>query len=375
MFDNRFGKEYNNRMKEFCSIVLKTAYPEVGNTADIEILGKKMLDWVKLSLDDTCIAELDYDDAVPLPILVRPYLDTQYPFTVILYSDTPLISKTSVIDAVEAIKASGQNVLKMTRGLVCKTAFLLSVDTLYTEQTHYLNEDDFVTAFSFKQIQLIGEMLKTRIISAHMANGVYFEDAGTAFIGADVKIGRNVRIAPNNVITGHTVIGNNVTVKTGNVIEDCIIDEGAAIDSSRLYFSYVGKRTKVGPFAYLRPESVIGADCRIGDFVEIKKSVIGDGCKVSHLTYVGDCEMGNGCNVGCGVVFANYDGKDKHKTVVGKNVFIGSNSNLIAPLIVGDGAFIAAGSTLTDSVPDDALAVARARQVVKPDWTGNKFKH
>lgn len=361
-------------MEDFCSIVLKVKYPEVGDTAEIEILGKKMLDWVKLSLGDTCIAEADYDEDQTVPLLIRPYLNTQYPYTVVLFSDTPLISKTSIIDAVEALKQNGQNVLKMTRGFVFKTAFIMSVDKIYTEQTHYLNEDDFVTAFSFKQIQLIGEMLKNRIISLHMSAGVYFEDAATTFIGADVKIGKNVRIAPNNVITGNTIIGDNVTIKCGNVIEDCIVDVEATIDSSRLYFSYIGKRTKVGPFAYIRPESVIGADCRIGDFVEIKKSVIGDGCKVSHLTYVGDCEMGNGCNVGCGVVFANYDGKNKHKAFIGNNVFIGSNSNLIAPIEVGDGAFIAAGSTLTDGVPPDALAIARARQVVKPDWQGNQFK-
>lgn len=361
-------------MEDFCSIVLKVSYAEVGNTADIEILGKKMLDWVKLSLGDSFVGEVDYDEEVPVPQLIRPYLDTQFPYTVVVFSDTPLLSKASIYEAVEALKTNGQNVLKMTRGYVFKTAFIMSVDKIYTEQTHYLNEDDFVTAFSFKQIQLIGEMLKNRIISLHMSAGVYFEDAATTFIGADVKIGKNVRIAPNNVITGNTIIGDNVTIKCGNVIEDCIVDVGAAIDSSRLYFSYIGKRTKVGPFAYIRPESVIGADCRIGDFVEIKKSVIGDGCKVSHLTYVGDCEMGNGCNVGCGVVFANYDGKNKHKAFIGNNVFIGSNSNLIAPIEVGDGAFIAAGSTLTDGVPPDALAIARARQVVKPDWQGNQFK-
>ena len=118
---------------------------------------------------------------------------------------------------------------------------------------------------------------------------------------------------------------------------------------------------------------VIGKKCRIGDYVELKNSVIGDGCKISHLSYVGDCEMGESCNIGCGVVFVNYDGKDKFKTRVGSNVFIGSNSNLIAPLDIGDGAFIAAGSTLTDSVGGGSLAIARARQVNKPDWTGNKF--
>ena len=158
-----------------------------------------------------------------------------------------------------------------------------------------------------------------------------------------------------------------------NVLEDAIIGEGAEINSSRIYRSYIGERTTVGPFAYIRPDSIIGPDCRIGDFVEIKKSIIGAGCKVSHLSYVGDCEMGEKCNIGCGVVFVNYDGKDKFRTKVGNRVFVGSNSNIIAPMVIEDGAFIAAGSTLNQDVPAGSLAIARARQVNKPEWLGNKF--
>ena len=361
-------------MDNFRGIILNTSYPKIGRTSDIEILGKSMLDWVKIALSGSFIAAVDYGGETPVPLAVRPFLDLSAQYTVILYSDTPLISKRSVVDAVAALDENGQNVLKMTRGYVFRTAFLMSVDKIYTEQTFYLEEEDFITAFNYKQIQLITDVLKSRIIAFHMENGVYFEDSQSAFIGSDVKIGKNVRIAPGNTVLGNTVIGDGVTLKCGNVIENCVIDDGATVDSSRLYSSFIGKRTKVGPFAYIRPDSVIGDDCRIGDFVEIKKSIIGNGSKISHLTYVGDCEMGSGCNVGCGVVFCNYDGKNKHKTLVGNNVFIGSNCNLIAPIKVGDGAFIAAGSTLTDGVPPDALAVARARQTVKPEWQGNKFR-
>lgn len=361
-------------MDNYRGIILNISYPKIGRTSDIEILGKSMLDWVKIALSGSFIAAVDYDGESPIPPVVRPYLDLSAPYTVVLFSDTPLISKRSVVDAVAAMEDSGQNVLKMTRGYVFRTAFLMSVDKIYTEETYYLEEEDFITAFNYRQIQLITDVLKSRIVSYHMENGVYFEDSQSTFIGSDVKIGKNVRIAPGNIVMGNTVIGDGVTLKCGNVIENCVIDDGATVDSSRLYSSFVGKRTKVGPFAYVRPESVIGEDCRIGDFVEIKKSVIGNGSKVSHLSYVGDCEMGANCNVGCGVVFCNYDGKDKHKAFVGDNVFIGSNSNLIAPIRIGSGAFIAAGSTLTDGVPDNALAVARSRQTVKPDWTGNKYR-
>lgn len=361
-------------MERYSGIILNVSYPKIGRTSDIEILGKSMLDWVKIALSGSFTAAVDYQEDTPIPLTIRPYLDLSAPFTVVLYSDTPLITKRSVVDAVAALADNGQNVLKMTRGYVFRTAFLMSVDKIYTENTYYLEEEDFITAFNYRQIQLISDVLKSRIIAFHMENGVYFEDSQSAFVGSDVKIGKNVRIAPNNTILGNTVIGDGVTLKCGNVIENCVIDDGATVDSSRVYKSFIGKNAKVGPFAYIRPESIVGEDCRIGDFVEIKKSVIGKGSKVSHLTYVGDCEMGEGCNVGCGVVFCNYDGKNKHKAIVGNNVFIGSNSNMIAPITIGDGAFIAAGSTLTDSVPNDALAIARARQSVKPTWQGNKFR-
>lgn len=360
-------------MDEVSGIILKVPYSNMGNTADVKILGKSCLEWVSLSLGDNSVSYVEYDDSVPLPVLVRKAINAQSVYTVVLYSDTPLITKKTVLDAVKQLQDDGKNVLKMTRGYVFKTQFLLNVDNIYSDDTHYFDEEDFVTAFNFRQVSLITDILKNRIISYHMENGVQFEDCSTTYIGSDVTIGKGVKISPNNTILGKTVINDNAVIKCGNVIEDCIIDSGAVIDSSRLYRSYVGKSTTVGPFAYIRPDCVIGSNCRIGDFVELKKSVIGDGCKISHLSYVGDCEMGKGCNVGCGVVFINYDGKNKFKSRVGDRVFIGSNANLIAPLNIADGAFIAAGSTLTDSVPSGALAIARARQVNKTGWTGNKF--
>lgn len=360
-------------MEGVSGIVLKVPYPKMGNTADIEILGKTCMEWVKFALGDCYTADVVYDEGVPLPVLVRRCIDRESIYTVVLYSDTPLITKKTVLDAVKQLEDGGKNVLKMTRGYVFKTAFLANADNIYSDDTCYFDEEDFVTAFNFRQVSLITDILKNRIISYHMENGVHFEDCSTTYIGSDVVIGSGVKIAPDNTILGKTVINDNAVIKCGNVIEDCIVDNGAIIDSSRLYRSYIGKGTTVGPFAYVRPDCVVGARCRIGDFVELKKSVIGDGCKISHLSYVGDCEMGKGCNVGCGVVFINYDGKDKFKSRVGDNVFIGSNSNIIAPLDIADGAFIAAGSTLTDNVPESALAIARARQVNKPSWTGNKF--
>lgn len=360
-------------MNSVYGIILKVSYESMGDTSSMDILGKTMLDWVSISLDGAAFGAVDYSEETPLPLLVRPYLDMGKQYTAVLYSDTPLITKKTVADAVASLDASGQNVLKMTRGYIFRTSFLLQADKLYTDNTRYFDEEDFITAFNFKQVGLISDILRNRILDYHMERGVRFLDLGTAHVDADVTIGRGTVIGPNTILRGKTILKENVRILYDSVLEDAIVDEGVTVNSSRLYHCYIGANTTVGPFAYIRPDSVIGPDCRIGDFVEIKKSVIGEGCKVSHLSYVGDCEMGDGCNIGCGVVFVNYDGKNKFRTKVGHRVFVGSNSNIVAPMVIDDGAFIAAGSTLTGDVPKGALAIARARQVVKPDWTGNKF--
>jgi len=360
-------------MKEkICGIILKVSYPSMGDTSNIELLGKTMLDWVALSFGDSPYCAISYSDSVSLPLLVRPYVDRDTEFTVVLYSDTPLITRKTVLDAVCALEQSSSNVLKLTRGYVFRTQFLLSCEKLYTENHQFFDEEDFLTAFSFKQAAMVGDALKNRILSYHMERGVQIEDPASTFIGCDVVIGKGVIISPNNTIKGNSIIKDNVRLKNGNIIDGCIIDEEAQILQSHLISSFIGKKTTVGPFAYIRPKSIIGNGCRIGDFVEIKKSVVGDGTKIAHHAYVGDAELGKKCNVGCGVVFSNFDGKLKKKTRVGDNVFIGSNSNLIAPLYINDGAYIAAGSTITQNIPQDALAIARERQVIKPEWAKKK---
>ena len=356
-------------MDSICGIVLKVSYPSMGDTSTIEVLGKSMMEWVCISLGDNFCDSVAYSDSVPLPLLVRPYVKRDSDYTVILYSDTPLITPRTVHDAIALLKQRDLNVLKMTRGYVFKTPFLLGIDKIYSENPFYFEEEDFMTAFNFKQVALVTDVLKNRIISYHMLRGVQFDDPASTFVGCDVIIAKGVKIGPGNIIKGKTIIKEQARIGTRNTIDNSVIEEGVVTESSYILSSVVGKRTTVGPNAYLRPGSIIGADCRIGDFVEIKNSTIGDETKIAHLTYVGDATVGGKCNFGCGVVVANYDGKTKHKTVIGNNVFIGSNSNLIAPIKVGDNAFIAAGSTITDEVPDKALAIARERQVIKPNWS------
>ena len=151
-------------------------------------------------------------------------------------------------------------------------------------------------------------------------------------------------------------------------IHNSIVDENTTIRHSLVTDSYVGKNTTIGPFAHLRNNTHIGDKCRIGNYVEIKNSVLEEGTKVAHLTYIGDTQCGKNVNWGCGCVTVNYDGKYKHKTIIGDNVFIGCNTNLVAPLNIGNNVFIAAGSTITDDIPDEAFSIARERQITKEDY-------
>ena len=203
---------------------------------------------------------------------------------------------------------------------------------------------------------------------AHLERGVRFIDINTAYIDEEAVIGSGTVIYPCVVIEGKTVIGKDCIIGQNTKIKDSEIGDGTDITSSVITESKVGARTHVGPFAYLRPGSTIGNDCKVGDFVEIKNSSFGDGTKASHLTYVGDSDVGVGVNIGCGVVFVNYDGTNKHRSNVGDGAFIGCNTNLVSPVNVGEKAYIAAGSTITKDVPAGALSVAREKQRNIEGW-------
>ncbi|MCB2290978.1 bifunctional UDP-N-acetylglucosamine diphosphorylase/glucosamine-1-phosphate N-acetyltransferase GlmU [Clostridium sp. CS001] len=215
-------------------------------------------------------------------------------------------------------------------------------------------------------------IMRRRINAKHMENGVTIMDPNNTYIDWAVTIGKDTTIYPGNVLQGKTVIKEECVLYPNNRIADSILQKSVSVQSSVVLESQIGEGTTVGPFAYIRPESNIGKHARIGDFVEIKKSTIGDNTKVSHLTYIGDAEVGSGCNFGCGTVVSNYDGKSKFKTIIGNNIFIGCNTNLVAPVKVNDNSYIAAGSTITNEVPENSLAIARARQVNIENWVVKK---
>ena len=235
-----------------------------------------------------------------------------------------------------------------------------------------INYEETLGVNSRVQLAEVEAILRKRINNKHLENGVTIIDPNTTYIGIDVEIGQDTIIYPGNVIEGNTVIGKNCMLYPNSRINNSIIGEDVEIQSSVILESEVGNNTTVGPFAYIRPQSIIGKNVRIGDFVEIKKSTIGNNTKVSHLTYVGDAEVGEGCNFGCGTVTVNYDGKNKNKTIIGNNSFIGCNTNLISPVTVEDNTYIAAGSTITNNVKSGELADARAKQRNIEGWVDKK---
>ena len=207
---------------------------------------------------------------------------------------------------------------------------------------------------------------------AYMEAGVNFIDIRAAYIDEGVSIGAGTTIYPCVVIEGDVTIGENCTIGQYTRIKDSVIGDGTSVQSSVILESRVGNETSIGPFAYLRPGSDVGSGCKVGDFVEIKNSKLGDGAKAAHLTYVGDSDVGERVNLGCGVVFVNYDGRSKYRSVVEDGAFIGCNVNLVSPVHVGREAYVAAGSTITKDVPDGALYVARAEGRSIEGWVEKK---
>lgn len=232
------------------------------------------------------------------------------------------------LDKIEPNNAQGEyyltDVIKIMNEKGLKTGAVIVEDN-----TEILGINDRI------QLEMLTKVLQMRINTEHMKKGVTIEDVNNTYIYDDVEIGMDTVIHPNTTIKSGVKIG-----------EDC----------------------EIGPNAYIREGCTLANNVKIGNFVEIKKAIIGEGTKVPHFIYLGDCEVGEKCNIGCGTITCNYDGFHKSKTIIGNHSFIGSNTNLVAPVKIGDETFIAAGSTITDDVPDYALAIARQRQTNKEDW-------
>lgn len=218
------------------------------------------------------------------------------------------------------------------------------------------------------------ETMRQRINHQHMVNGVTFVNPAATYIDAEVEIGNDTLIEAGVTLRGRTKIGSNCVIGANSEIVESVIADNVVVTSSMIEHATIAAGVDVGPYAHIRPNSDLKENVHIGNFVEIKNTTIGANTKVGHLTYVGDADLGEHINVGCGTVFVNYDGKNKYRATVGDHVFIGCNANLVAPVTIGDRAFIAAGSTITKDIPNDALGIARSRQENK-DGYAKKLPH
>ena len=221
---------------------------------------------------------------------------------------------------------------------------------------------------AIEEILSLSKQERTQIIEKHRENGVLIPMPDNVFIGKDVSIEKGAVILEGCHLLGNTEIKKDCVIGPGTVLYNTSVDEGASLNYVQSFESRIGKDCNIGPFVHIRPGSNIGDSVHLGNFVEVKNSTIGESTSVSHLTYVGDSDVGERVNFGCGTVTTNYDGHKKYRCTIGNGVFLGCNTNLIAPVSVGDGAYTAAGSTITDDVPADALGIARARQVNKDNW-------
>ncbi len=245
----------------------------------------------------------------------------------------------------------------------------LKVDAMITPYS-----DEILGVNDRNQLYLASSIMKNRLNQYHMANGVTIINPEHTYIGKHVTIGKDTIIYPNSFINGRTSIGEACTIGANTKIVSCQISDKVCIEQSTLLQSTVECETTIGPYAYIRPNSHIGSRIKIGDFVEVKNSTIGDETKVSHLTYIGDADIGKRVNFGCGTVVVNYDGNNKHRTVVEDDAFLGCNTNLVSPVYIGENAYTAAGSTITKDLPQDALGIARARQINKLNWVNKSNK-
>ena len=220
-----------------------------------------------------------------------------------------------------------------------------------------------------KQLAEAERALQARLVDELMTQGVGFADPARVDIRGKLTCGKDVFIDVNAVFEGNVSLADGVHIESNNLIRDSKLGAGTVVHSNcHIESSTTGANCEIGPFARMRPGAELANNVKVGNFVEIKKSTIADGSKINHLTYIGDCEVGTGVNVGAGTITCNYDGANKHKTTIGDNVFIGSGVNLVAPVEIGKGATIGAGSTITKSAPDEQLTLERSKQVTITGW-------
>ena len=235
------------------------------------------------------------------------------------------------------------------------------------------NPDEVVGANNKQELHQLESILRNMKSEQLLDQGITLMDASRVDLRGEVSAGKDCSIDVNVILEGKITLGENVTIKSNVILCDVTIGDNSVIEAfSHLSSATIGSNCSIGPYARLREGSEIGNNAKIGNFVETKKTKLGEGAKANHLAYLGDADIGDNANIGAGTITCNYDGTNKHKTTVGESSFIGTNSSLVAPVTIGKGAYVGAGSVITKDVPDESLAVARGKQVIKEDWAKNK---
>ena len=369
-------------MKNNLFIILEQPTPEMKSdksAAHHKICGKELINYVKETIDS-----LGAETVITITDNVSIADINNYESVVIISSNAPLIKAETIKRAIIAHSNSKLSAIYAKDGsfpvlIADKEYFTKCNAATSTELLNNLlsvtpdkfvieDENELICVTDRIQLCEAEKIMQKQIIHSHMKNGVTFILPDTTIIEDNVVIGADTIIYPHVYIKSGSEIGKNCTIGSQTQITASKVCDNVNIQSSVLLECFVDEGTTIGPFAYIRPNTKVGKKARIGDFVELKNSNIGDGTKVSHLTYVGDSDVGKRVNFGCGTVTVNYDGKKKYRTTIGDDCFIGCNTNLVAPVTVENGGYTAAGSTITDLVPENALAIARARQVNKTDW-------
>lgn len=254
------------------------------------------------------------------------------------------------------------------------TVFILLNNGLRADAYISPNPEVVLGANDKKDLLMLNTIARKHIIDRHIENGVEFSCTDGIIIGRNVKIGAGTAILPGTILRGNTLISESCVIGPNCLIDDCIIGYRSRLNYVQAYQSSIGDDVTVGPFVHIRPNSIIKSDSKIGDFVEIKNSIIGEKTSIPHLSYIGDSDVGRHVNFGCGCVTVNYDGQRKSRTTVGDNAFVGCQSKMIAPVNIGNGAYIAAGTTVTKDVPDNCLAIDRGELRFKENYAPKKLK-
>lgn len=251
------------------------------------------------------------------------------------------------------------------------TIGLLAAQGAHIAATPTMDSQDVLGVNTRVELAACAAAMRRRLLTDLMLSGVTVTDPATTYVDVDVEVGQDTVIEPFTVLLRGTRIGVDCVIGPNTRIANCQLGDGVRVIASHLEESMLSDGVRVGPYAHLRPGANLGLAVKIGNFVEIKNATLAAGAQASHLSYLGDAEIGEATNIGAGTITCNYDGYNKHRTIIGKGAFIGSHSTLVAPITIGDGAFVAAGSPITADTPADALAIARARMTIKEGWAAD----